>query len=667
MLNVHDSFFLGRNVNEPVAIEIPVRIKDPRDLGNFLTNLGFEITYDGFEKGKILIDTTRCNEEENVVTYSIITPALKPHERAQFYSVLKDAIEEYIKICTERGDMFHYSRGLDKKPNMLYPHLLDLKQLVADTDNIGRDENRGNEIERILDELEKSGKVHQIKPEELNFYGPLGTPNNTEPENYFHGDTAELFPRGYLYNGSAISDPYGVSTGFNSRFIRFATTNPKYAVSLAGVDHVKSICGYRNISPKGGRYIGFVYQYEYNRSNQLMFGNAGIEREQESTGYEPFDNETAVTRFDNPCVGIYLMWADVNNPEHYYVYRIDENDPRYQIIKDYYKPANPNLHDSKRARFQIWNNEGENHETYMPVKDGNLEQTKTNVDAMIAKRKADAERLDTLQTDINKISAQISSIVFGDLRISGPVNKTNIFYVLENNDVIAKAEQKGKDILAILNEIKQQLDALRAEVENNEKLKAKYMSQIEQKEKNWKEKIDECNECLTNLSSYKEKNKGYIKSIIEDFIEPDFIVKHEIYRNASLEIRKDILKVFLEHVQNFNKKSQLSILPERLLNLYIYAPKEQKSEIFDLFYQIRMKAPRDFRKAVKNQLKSMGGSNEDLEILTELFSRDNIFIKHTEKARKLMALRMGTANVKRKMEEMANARQAIAENDSRDM
>ena len=89
MLDHHDKFFLGTNVNEPVAIEIPIRVKNPKELGNFLANLGFEITYDGTEKGKILIDTTRCEEVENLETYSIITPALKPQERMQFYSVLK--------------------------------------------------------------------------------------------------------------------------------------------------------------------------------------------------------------------------------------------------------------------------------------------------------------------------------------------------------------------------------------------------------------------------------------------------------------------------------------------------------------------------------------------------------------------------------------------------
>lgn len=660
MLNMYDEFFLGHNVNEPVAIEIPVRVKNIEELGSFLAKLGFEITYDGTEKGKILIDKTRCDEKENVETYSIITPALNPQDRIQFYSVLKDAIEEYIKICKDYGEKI---QGLS--PNMFYPHLLDLKHLVADNNNIGRDEYRGNEIERILDELEKSGEAHQIKPEDLYFSGPLGTPNNTKPENYFHGDTAELFPRGYLYNGSAIPDPYGVSTGFNSRFIRFATTNPKYAVSLAGVDHVKTICGYRNISPKGGRYIGFIYQYQYNQSDQLRFGNAGIEQEEQSFNSETFDNETAVNRFDNPCVGIYLMWADVYNPKHYYVYKIDENDPRYQIIKDYYKPANPKLNYRKRERFETWNSEGENHETYMPVRDGKLEQINARKQAEAERIRAERERLESLQIDINKISGQIFSVDLRWLHVSTPTNEEDILYVLKHKEVIAKAEQKGKDTLAILNEIKQQLDALRAEVANNEKLKAKYMEKIEEKVKDWKEKKDEYDACLRNLGVVKSSTDGTIKLLIKKYSRVKEYVDPDSFEKLPLEIRKEILNLFLE--KDFVDDKEMQIMAGRILRLYALAPDQDKVELFDLLYKIREKVPSYFRRVIKKNIGKFVKNEDDEKVLTELFSRDGWIIKHTERARKLMALRMGTANVKRKMEEMANARQAIAENDSRDM
>ena len=157
-------------------------------------------------------------------------------------------------------------------------------------------------------------------------------------------------------------------------------------------------------------------------------------------------------------------------------------------------------------------------------------------------------------------------------------------------------------------------------------------------------------------------NKKSIKRLIEDFIEPSNNVNPKVYKEAPLEIRKDILKVFLEHVQSFNSKTKLIVLPERLIKLYTLAPKEQKAEIFDLLYQIRMKAPKDFRKAVKNAIHNFVTTEDDEKVLTELFSRDGLFVKHTEKAQKLMALRIGTANVKRKIEEMAQERQIVAEN-----
>ena len=115
----YDDFFLGHNVNEPVAIEVSVRVKNIRELGDFLTNLGFEITYDGTEKGKILIDTRPDSHVDNGETYSIITPALNPQERKQFWSVFKNTIEEYIKICEERGEITYNKTG-DEKPQICF-------------------------------------------------------------------------------------------------------------------------------------------------------------------------------------------------------------------------------------------------------------------------------------------------------------------------------------------------------------------------------------------------------------------------------------------------------------------------------------------------------------------------------------------------------------------
>ena len=317
---------------------------------------------------------------------------------------------------------------------MFYPHLLDLNHLVADPNNVGPNEEQGDKIEEILDELEKSGEAKYFyvpnRNERLNMDSFQRRGLDRRNERYME----ELFPSGYLYNGSAISDPYSVSTGYNTRFMRYGSTDSEYALSYTGITRVKEYNGYQNPCLRSNRSIGFVYQYQYQDQEQMFFENAGVELERKEKNTTDSYNETVVTRFDNPCVGIYLMWGDVRDPEHYYIYKIDENDPRYQIIKNYYKPANPSLHDSKRARFETWNREGENHETYMPVMDGSFEQTQANVEAMIeserARRQAESERiraeeerLKTLGNDIHEIIHQINSVDV-NLRVPGAPSRT---------------------------------------------------------------------------------------------------------------------------------------------------------------------------------------------------------------------------------------------------
>ena len=46
-LDKYDDFFLGKNVTEPVAIEMLVDVKDIHALQQFLENSGFQTTTNG--------------------------------------------------------------------------------------------------------------------------------------------------------------------------------------------------------------------------------------------------------------------------------------------------------------------------------------------------------------------------------------------------------------------------------------------------------------------------------------------------------------------------------------------------------------------------------------------------------------------------------------------
>ncbi|MBQ7408964.1 MAG: hypothetical protein IJV03_00175, partial [Alphaproteobacteria bacterium] len=81
---------------------------------------------------------------------------------------------------------------------------------------------------------------------------------------------------------------------------------------------------------------------------------------------------------------------------------------------------------------------------------------------------------------------------------------------------------------------------------------------------------------------------------------------------------------------------------------------EDKPVLFDIMYDISKNATSKFRKILKT-FSQIGSSQQDKEILTELFSRDNLFVKHTERARKKMQFLIGQVKIK----QMAMANQTI--------
>ena len=299
-------FLLGTNVNEPISIEVPVDVGNIDDLYNFLESIGFQITTDGKEKNKILID----KKPDNFGTYSIITPALKSEERKTFWDALKKALGTYEEIKRENKDFVSIG----------YPHIIDLKNLVLKQRQLPpKNEDKAQKINDFLKILEESKDVIILDNKKGVFGNQLIDKG--------------VFKQGDLLNGSTLPDPYSVATGTNGRFIRYASTDIGYAFGYSNVHGSKQINGYENLSPDGKNKLGFVFQYK-KRQNQMFFSNAGFESSQSNRSESIINNETVVTRFDNPCIGIYLVWQSTEvHPKNTYMYKLNENDPMYRLFK----------------------------------------------------------------------------------------------------------------------------------------------------------------------------------------------------------------------------------------------------------------------------------------------------------------------------------------------
>ena len=105
-------FFIGGNINEPVAIEIPFRTKQIGALKPFLEKYGLDIDTDGMHPEKISLNLDADKEG----WYSLITPAMNPQDLKNIYKLLYsfmasmfkpkffDKISKILKFKTHKKD-----------------------------------------------------------------------------------------------------------------------------------------------------------------------------------------------------------------------------------------------------------------------------------------------------------------------------------------------------------------------------------------------------------------------------------------------------------------------------------------------------------------------------------------------------------------------------------
>lgn len=632
-MDVYDDFFLGQNVTEPVAIEIPVKLANIHALNKFLQRVGFDTTTNGNETNKLLIDTY---ENSGDYTYAIITPALKPEDRHAFYATLKQALDDYIKW---RKEEFNENRN-----EIMYPHLLDLNNLVAKKTNIKREKT--DEISRIFSDMERSGEATEI---------------NIRSSGEYIETLQQIFPKGSVVNGSCMPEPFTIATGFNTRFVRYASTHLGYAMSYASVGTKKELNGYQNITPDGTRTVGFLFQYQpLPDGKQLYFDNAGIERKHNQTSPTESYNETAVNRFDNPCIGEYIMWASVNDPNHRYICKMSPDDERFKKIKEYYQPANPSLNNAHYTRFTTWNQEGDTHKTHMPVKDGNLAQIKANTDAFLQERQEQNNRVEEIKQKLTQMSKQLDKIDTSTPIQAPPYSDTELNKYIQYSQSLDKTKEQYQAYLSDIKNIITELDALKAEIEANPFLQ-KHEWPIGSVQQAASNKQTSVTRPLSIIDSYQNTCRSNLTKAANTILDSATTFPSKTYENMPAQFRIQLLKGFLARTTKYEAARNKNIIATNIVRLYTFAPDAEKKDVFDLLYQIRKTAGSAFRKELQSQANQISNSNAaEKEALIELFKSDNIFVKHTERAKRKIEFALAQAQLQQQIPNTHNNTQQKA-------
>lgn len=623
-LDKYDDFFLGKNVTEPVAIEMLVDVEDIHALQRFLENSGFQTTTNGNEKEKILIDIRKNTTLSEA--YSIITPALKPEDRKKFYEALKYTIMKYAETTNSFVEI-------------KYPHLLDLKYLVGkNTERINtHNKEISEQVQSILSDLEKSDGTHCLDTDAR---------KNIE-------DIKRLFPTNsnngipLCYCGTTVPDPYSVVTSNITRFFRFASTNPGYAKNFTGIFGKKEFDGYQNITPNGKQSIGFVFQYEQQPfPQQLFFSNSGIEFHGQAIAHKDLNDETAINRFDNPCVGIYLVWGAPDKTSKFYIYKISEQDPRYQIIKQYYTPTNAALSFSKNERFQAWLQEGNTHQTYIPCQDENIEQTMKNADNLVKTEHAKKQKITEIEQEISDIYNKCLCENFSDTVSPSTSGATRIYDCVDIQNKIKHAQKNTKQHDKNLKDIQAKINTILSEIQLHDYLTQHTFNQIQPLIQLIKQKQDNLVKIQNNLENTATVCDKLLKKLIDNLVMGKNIVHQQDVLNMDSETRKQILQHYKNSITKLTKyELSEETIKNSAYNLIKIYTTGNNAELFDILCAIRNQSSKDFRTTLKNTIKAMDISAEEAEILIELFKNDNLFVNRIKKAQKLMILKQGTANI----------------------
>lgn len=440
-------FFIGGNINEPAAIEIPLKRVNPDQLVIFLREYGLDIDTTGARPDKISVTKTTMRFGEPYC--SVITPALNPDDLKKTYRILETLLDKYIE------------KGRPSQEEIIYPHVLDLNNLVTQKELTQEPRNENELIDTLLQEAKQSDNI--IISENAN---ELAKNILSDPD---------VKPGEHLFAGSAMSDPYTVATTMYSRYFRYATGSNRESIDYAA--YYSGALGWKkklvdnnfvNTLPNG-KPVGFLHQYAVRKgSEQLFFNDQSMEKADGVTrGNIAGPKETMVNRFNNPVEATYVLWKEPGSFK-IYAFKIPNNDERWDRFKECYTASYFENDLIKRNKINGWIAEGKEHRTY-PVDEicGSEWKEKFDKEEKEEQQQREKEQQEKIRKEkskeqIKQISENIKNV---PIYITFPdffSKKNNAYYKQYMNEV-SQVITQHKENLDKLDELQKELETIKSQ------------------------------------------------------------------------------------------------------------------------------------------------------------------------------------------------------------
>ena len=597
-------FFIGGNINEPVAIEIPLLKVNPNQLVMFLRKYGLDIDTTGTRPDKISVTKTTMRFGEPYC--SVITPALSPDDLKKVYRILETLLDKYIKT------------GMPSREEIIYPHVLDLNNLVIQKELSPEARNENELINTLLQEAKRSDNIIIFeKPSEL-------AATITNATDYKSGE--------YLFAGAAMSDPYTVATTMYSRYFRYATGSDYNSIDYAA--YYSGVFGWAkgavdnnfvNTLPNGTP-VGFLHQYMARKdSEQLFFADQSIERADGVTRDDIAGlKETMVNRFNNPVVATYVLWKEPGSSKTY-AFKIPNNDERWDKFKKCYTANYFEQDSAKRNKINGWVAEGKEHRTYTADEicgsewKKKLDREEQEEQLAQEKEKQEEKRKKNIQEQIKRISEDTKNVPTYIRKpdfFSDDKHKNNAYY-MQYMDEIGQVIAQYKKSIDKLDELKKELDTIKSlhtDVDINF-----YVNQITIRKTTIEEEIEKLND---KIKTTKYKQVEHILNMVE---RPQMIIDEP---DINFEYKCKILDSVLPKV-SYNLKDEYAInLATVIFNIYKILSVEEKMQLQEKFEYIKENASQQ----VLKQLIKIGKDRGD-NTFVSLF-KTGFIVKITKALRK---------------------------------
>ena len=593
-------FFL-EGATEPVSLEFAFATSNNiNEILRVLEENGLQVTDNIADTDKIFIGKE-----------ALITPPLRPQDVGPLFEILENALEEancYIASI---------------------PHLIDLKSItpcgclpqdiINEQEEIRRkhqSELKNGEFsfeDHMINEAKSSGKLIKVTSHNHRVI-PAEVLQSYKPE--------EL-----LFNGSTLSDPYSTATQLIRRNVRMASSDLRDAVrySHTGGDSEKSMCANQLVT-KGKQRYGFMHAYKASY-DQCYYSGIGIEFNSRPCYRGVQNEETMVNRFKNPCVGEYVVFKERTEEEMvYYLFPIPEDDKRWQDFKKLSISPNVDLSYDFAMRHNLLYKEKDCPKTVIPLVKDAYDENGINKEFF-------TRRVEAVKSDLAAIRKNLEDIA----------------------QYIKDIENKATELQSAkisFEEKKQELKKMEEEAQKKREESIKLADRARQyNPKGYLESLEkEIHDATEPCRSIKPLNFFYLlenlKKIEQDRLRIRYNkirdMERKIENNAefinssdlsslSKEERKDLMKMIMRTQYRLSRENL-----KNAINIYISSASiEERMNLFEDIFTLTANRKHKFASTMRKDMKNDPDMKEYPE-LKELLKRDNLFVKHTLRARKIV-------------------------------